>query len=163
VGGSGNGKTKIWEIAYSAIQKQQKLMKNSSRDSLSYYSYEGKDDDDSCDNESKYNESTTSSIHTKNLGVDTQSSTSGSMKSKYHRTNSVLNSLYSILYRKFAGKFNIMIKEIYSVNPDMQEISCCNLTCQASRNYRGIVSTNTTFSLYLGSATGSILKFVFYK
>lgn len=161
VGGSGNGKTKIWEVAYSSLQTQKKLS-YSPTDSTSRFSFEGKEDD-SYGSESKFNFSSSrnNSLHSKSNMVDTTST--GSMKSKFHRTSSVLNSLYSVLYGKFAGKFNISVKEIYSVNPDMQEISCCNLTCQASRNYRGIVSTNTTFSLYLGSATGAILKFVFSK
>lgn len=144
VGGTGNGRTKIWEIDFTAIAHH-KSAKHSKHD------LDLKSD--------------SSSVHTK--GDESLDSAHPSLHSHgtVHAKSvpSALNSFCEVHDLNFFGSHHISVKEIFSVNPEKFEISCCSLTCHSARSIKGYLTESIRFSLYLGSNHGNILKFTFTK
>lgn len=145
VGGAGNGRTKIWEVIFTKL------------DTSARNSNHKKVFDDM---------SSTNNINDKLLDDEGKDNQDVSAHSVAERSNkfapaSSLNSFCEILESNFSGSHEILLKEIYSVNPENFEISCCNLSCHSARNIKGFLTERFNLSLYLGSINGAILKFTF--
>lgn len=138
VGGAGNGRTKIWEVNFTKLATS---ARNSNHKKVL-------DDDMSSTN----NINELLDEGNENQDISTYSAAERSNKTA---------PFCEILDSNFSGSHKISLKEIYSVNPENFEISCCNLSCHSARNIKGFLTEHFNLSLYLGSINGPILKFTF--
>ena len=139
VGGAGNGRTKVWEVIFSTRGTSDRNSKHQKGfGNISASSIDGSLEEASNDNQ--------------DLSVQSVAKSAPA---------SSLNSFCEILENNFSGSYTISVTEIYSVNPENFEISCCNLSCHSARSMKGFLTENLNLSLYLGSTNGAILKFTF--